>query len=123
MLFHIGEILKEATYVARQDSLEASSSSYEENLLHLKHWMRFMDKDFEQVKLLAMASEREVSWEMLWVFFPFFFRRTTDLNEGRNTYSAFSLYILAVIPQEVAVEIVFFPSGERVVYLDNVTEE
>ena len=30
-------------------------------------------------------------------------RRTSNLSWGRGTYSAFSLYILAVIPQEVTV--------------------
>lgn len=91
-LFRIREGLRnEQTSAAEKVASEASSSddssSNREKLLHLKHLVRFMDKEFEKIQQMYAAMQsgkRCVSWEMLWAFFP---------------------------------------PGERVAYLDKVTEE
>ncbi|KAG0589459.1 hypothetical protein KC19_1G021900 [Ceratodon purpureus] len=50
------------------------STSSGERRLHLKHLLRFMSQEFEQVTSMSAAmksdSKHRVSWEMLWVFFP-----------------------------------------------------
>lgn len=73
-LFQIYEKLrKEQTSAAEQEAAGVSSNGNGEKLLHLNHLMRFLDQEFEQIKLMFEAmstAERKVSWEMLWAFFP-----------------------------------------------------
>ncbi|KAG0609997.1 hypothetical protein M758_7G030900 [Ceratodon purpureus] len=58
------------------EALESSSSVHAspdiEELQHITHLIRFMDKEFEEInpQFAAMKSGSYVTWEMLWAFFP-----------------------------------------------------
>ena len=78
-LFHSYKKLidRRVTCEAILESSENSSSAnaslrYREELLHITHLLRFMDKEFEGINkvYVAMETERRVTWEMLWVFLP-----------------------------------------------------
>lgn len=72
-LFRISEELRELqhTFAAEREASDDRTCK-REKLLHLNHLLRFMDKEFEDMKPMyaAMKSEGRVSWEMLWAFFP-----------------------------------------------------
>ncbi|KAG0587877.1 hypothetical protein KC19_2G198300 [Ceratodon purpureus] len=77
-LFHSYEkVMERSVYcTAKLESSQPSSSAatncYKEELLHITHLVRFMDKEFVEIKHMYadMEWKRCVTWEMLWAFFP-----------------------------------------------------
>ncbi|KAG0566024.1 hypothetical protein KC19_7G032400 [Ceratodon purpureus] len=55
-----------------ESSSSADGSPDKEELQHITHLIRFMDKEFEEINLLLadMKNGSCVTWEMLWAFFP-----------------------------------------------------
>jgi hypothetical protein len=63
---------QQVSCAAKLESLSAGASSNKEELQHITHLVRFMDKEFEEIKPMyaAMEKERCATWEMLWAFLP-----------------------------------------------------
>lgn len=74
-LFFIYQKLKDLLYSKMKNPLDLSMPGHTiitEEILHLKHLLRFLDQELKTIEEMhaSMKSQRSLSHDMLWAFFP-----------------------------------------------------